>query len=345
MDDDLEKTLKLAQQHLARIPVILLGSGASIDLGIPGVSELAQHLQQDPRFDALTSPDDDHWGIVIGALTEDGLGIEAALDRVGFLSPTLRNMIAASIWECLTPSDLTAFTKIRDSRDRPPLTDLYGFLLRTTKSSLVVVTTNYDRLAEYAADVGTLPYSTGFSHGHLKKWTEMRDIQCSRIRIYKVHGSLDWFENANSEVLGLPLASDIPSAHVPLIVPPSQNKYEQTYSNPFHRILSLAEEDIRKASAFLCIGYGFNDHHIQESILNYCVEANVPIMIMSLDASNGRRILMERKVRHWIIFESAEGTSHTRVSTQDDPTGWIIHDRTLWKLGSLLPYVMGGSES
>ena len=84
MDDALlENALNRAQEHMARIPLILLGSGASVDFGIPGVKVLAQYLQQDQRFGGLGSPDDDNWGRVIGALTDDHLGIEAALDRVG----------------------------------------------------------------------------------------------------------------------------------------------------------------------------------------------------------------------------------------------------------------------
>ena len=210
---------------------------------------------------------------------------------------------------------------------------------------VVVVTTNYDRIAEYAAEVLAIPYFTGFSHGHLKKWNSRWRSTSKHIRIYKVHGSLDWFENALSVAVGLPLRSDIPAQHVPLIVPPSNNKYEQTYHNPFHTILYQAEDEIRKASAFFCIGYGFNDSHVQDVILNRCTEANIPIMIVSLDGSNARKIFIDRGVRRWTIFEAefeAEAPSHTRVRTESDPTGWIIQNQALWKLPNLMPYIIGG---
>lgn len=74
----------------------------------------------------------------------------------------------------------------------------------TDSQQAVVVTTNYDRLPDYAADGIEASSVTGFEGAYIKKLElPNSSITTKRVRarervveIWKVHGSLDWFTDA-----------------------------------------------------------------------------------------------------------------------------------------------------
>ena len=88
-----------------------------------------------------------------------------------------------------------------------------------------------------------------------------------QVNIWKVHGSLDWFETPNKENVYLPLSENIPQGHKPLIVTPGLSKYAETHKEPYRTIFTQADTEIQKANGFLCIGYGFNDEHVQPKLI------------------------------------------------------------------------------
>ena len=53
-------------------------------------------------------------------------------------------------------------------------------------------------------------------------------------------------------------------------------------SKPPHReLLSKVDECFTKAKGFLCIGYGFNDEHVQPVLLNKASKNGLPIIIVT----------------------------------------------------------------
>ena len=88
------------------------------------------------------------------------------------------------------------------------------------------------------------------------------------VDIWKVHGSLDWFQLDDGQVVSYPLSTKIPEEHIPLIVPPGKDKYSMTHNEPYRTIIASADDKFMKADSYLCIGYGSNDEHIQPKLIN-----------------------------------------------------------------------------
>ena len=123
---------------------------------------------------------------------------------------------------------------------------------------LRVFSLNYDLCVEESCDRENV--QTGFPE---REW-DWRSFEESsegprRLILYKLHGSLDWIID-NGKVRYLDSPSSIPSEKGALIFGTS---YKLQYVDPF---LFLAYElrrwTLDSARAIICVGYGFNDDHI-----------------------------------------------------------------------------------
>ena len=68
-------------------------------------------------------------------------------------------------------------------------------------------------------------------------------------------------------VISLPISVGLPVTFEPLIVTRGVSKYERTHDEPFRSAIQGADAALDAASSFLCVGYGFRDHHIQPKIV------------------------------------------------------------------------------
>ena len=161
-------------------------------------------------------------------------------------------------------------------------------VIAPTPNKAIVVTTNYDRLPEYAADFINATTVTGFEGTLIRKFELPNPVvKTRRIRarervvdIWKVHGSLDWFVNESNQVISFPLVKEIPGGFRPLIVPPGKDKYSSTHEEPYRTIISEADNAFVEAGAYLCVGYGFNDEHIQPKLLAQ-IKKGKPIVVLA----------------------------------------------------------------
>ena len=93
--------------------------------------------------------------------------LETALDEVR-LPEFLTALVVESTWDFLAPFDHQVFEKAIIDHDLFPLTKPFIHLFNSTQRDIQVVTTNYDRIAEYAADVGKLAHYPWFHYGHIR---------------------------------------------------------------------------------------------------------------------------------------------------------------------------------
>lgn len=254
--------LSILQGYLENSPLIVLGSGASMPYGLPSMGMLAEEIKKsdgvhsDPEYDALCT-------------AMDSLGLEGAIDSVALLPCTLSE-IRRIVWQTVNTCDLSYFDQNPTS---PPqaLVELLHKVLAPTPNKAVIVTTNYDRLAEYSADQTGATTVTGFEGCLIKKLelpNSQLKIRRTRARerivdIWKVHGSLDWFVVPDGTIAAFPLSRNIPNTLQPLIIPPGKEKYSATHDEPYRTVISEADNAFVQAGAYLCVGYGFNDEHIQ----------------------------------------------------------------------------------
>lgn len=218
---------------------------------------------------------------------------------------------------------------------------------------LGIITTNYDRLVELACEEANLDVDNGFDGSSFRraniytnkhKFTKTIEGTGGATRtkltdhavVLKPHGSLDWLERA-----GMPVswASDLPNAKR-LIIPPGGNKFRNGYRQPFDRHRESANKRIGGATAFLIIGYGFNDEHL-ETYLTPALRRGVPTVLMTRSLSeNARKVVQESS--NVIALEShrraeIEGTGYWAKGTMTFLPGMRI-----WDLGEFVREVLGG---
>lgn len=113
-----------------------------------------------------------------------------------------------------------------------------------TPNKATIVTTNYDRLSEYAADLINATSVTGFEGSLIKKLElPTANVRSKRIRdrervvdIWKVRGSVDWFIDEDNQGVAFPFTKEIPQGFKPPIVPPGKNKYSSIHEEPYRTI-------------------------------------------------------------------------------------------------------------
>lgn len=341
----IELAQAFAQNAISVAPVIILGSGASAAHGVPGMWPLAEHLAALALPTDWDSGENAEWVAFIGRLSA-GEDLETALQTV---RPTARQtqFIAMHTREFLLPYDEAVLQAVLANPRALPLSRLFKHLFDSTHPTIDVVTPNYDRIAEYAADIADLSTFTGFSHGHL----QLRARSDTRVYfgrqpartvcIWKVHGSLDWFKTPTHQTLGLRSGVTPPADFAPQLVTPGLDKYRLTQVEPFRTIMGCSDAAVERARAFLCVGYGFNDQHLQEKLVERCERDSVPMVLITKELTTAARdFLRGGRCRRFLAIEDAPAGA--RVYTPESPTGFDA-DLPLWRLDAFLDFTLGAA--
>lgn len=332
-----EKIATLCQKCSQGNPVVVLGSGASIPHGIKGMTDLSQWLIQ------TVVPDDGEetsaWALVKAAL-QRGNHLEQALED-NSLPTSLVSKVVRRTWDSIAADDYALFTSSIRGEVTFALGKLFAGLFQSTARNIDVITTNYDRVVEYAADTEGYIHRNGFLPGYLRR-AEGADSLTFRqgnnrartVTVWKVHGSLDWFSNHTGEVLSLPLSSDLPDGLTPLIVTPGVSKYQRTHDEPFRTAIHGADRVLTSAGAIICLGYGFRDTHIHPKLVTRCRVHDVPILVAARRLTQEARnfINLNGGSRYVALEDHEEGTM---VYCSDSPDGYLIEGEKYWELSEL----------
>ena len=141
-------------------------------------------------------------------------------------------------------------------------------------------------------------WSTGFSTGHILKLEDSSialrsNSQKSRtIELWKVHGSIDSFYDGVRRVTSFPPSLNHDCNFEPTIVAPGRTKYENVYDEPFRSIVTGADRALVPARAFFCVGFGFNDKHIQPKLVDGITKMGKPIVVLAKKLSPQARTLL-----------------------------------------------------
>lgn len=331
-----------AQACIAETPVVILGSGASIAAGIPGMAQLREHLLAQPDPVGLSSSEQKTWTAFKTELSSTDL--EAALQKIN-LPDELDDRVVEATWTYLQPYDIQAFDELLSMKTPYPLTTLFQHLLRTTTPAIDVVTPNYDRIAEYAAELGEIYHETGFSYGHLRRRlgdvrqsVQLSGQNCPRVNIHKVHGSFEWFRDQEGIIRALPISHPIPKEWKPVIVTPGLRKYERTYDEPFVSIKTASDRAFSNASAFFCSGFGFNDNHIQTKIKERCRSRQVPLVLITHKVTaSAKAFITGSYCSQYLAVEQEAGGC--RIYCPEFPDGESIDGPEYWQLEHFLKLI------
>lgn len=323
----------------------VVGSGLSCAEGLPGMGELADHLQNVLK-DGLTTIDADLWSR-LGPLVSSK-GLEAALHELA-PTQTLETTIVARTAELIASREKDIIAEVFAKKKTLRLTRLLPHLIKP-QTGLPIVTTNYDRLVEIAAEEAGLGVDTMFvgqfagtlneKESRLSFCREVtlrgKEVQWRyrpRVNVFKPHGSLDWYHRDGKPVR---YNGDLPSPR--LIITPGLNKFRNGYESPFDRHRERANSAIDRASRFLIIGYGFNDDHL-ETHLTPRIFSGIPTLLLTYELSPNARVIVNGCANviaiQRAIVEGGEGSSVFVNKTE-----FHFPNLSLWELNTFISEVL-----
>lgn len=343
----------LILQEINRLhPLLLVGTGLSVSMGIPGMAKLADWLSE--RIPVRLSG--------MQELLREWYESEKAIRTYGLEQGLAEKPVSDSLLEiivdetyCLVAShDQVLRRKLVQSQSSVefPFADLLRHLFRSlspNQPTLDVVTPNYDLIVEYACDLIGAECITGFSGTTIQTFrpdllTQDRYIlpplpkplpqKIPRIRLLKPHGSLHWWQQAERTIQ----FHDNPElSHTHAMITPGTTKYLRSLTQPVlnhHR--ELANERMRRANAFIIIGYGFNDDHLQTVL--YDRMRQVPGVIATYELSEKARVFLERSPRTLALEAVPGNDKFTRWYYGNAVGVWEI---PVWELNAYVKYVIG----
>ncbi|MCT7905188.1 Uncharacterised protein [Candidatus Ornithobacterium hominis] len=334
---DFDTLLKQLQDWTNKVPLIILGSGASVPFGLPSMWKLGEYLKNTLHFD---NDIDNAQLEAFKKSLEDSNDLEKALLGIQLNDKVLRAVIEAT-WRLIAEADLQAYEQFVLNGKEVPLVILMKHLLSTTNRKLSIVTTNYDRIAEYSASTAEAFICTGYAQNYIGHFSDKIHTNAlaningysGQVNIWKVHGSLDWFETPSKENIHLPLRKDIPQDYKPLIVTPGLSKYAETHNEPYRTIFAQADTEIQNANGYLCIGYGFNDVHVQPKLIQQI--KTKPIIVITKELTpKTKETIIEGGCKNYILIEECNDKDTKIYSSSQGEH--IIENVSYWNLAEYL---------
>jgi len=153
------------------------------------------------------------------------------------------------------------------------------------KTPIEIFTTNYDLLMEQALDGLEIPYFDGFV-GSRRPFFDLKAVEDNLIplhwsRLWKIHGSINWYSESYQNRTKVYRSSEIKDEASRLIYP-SHLKYDESRKMPYIALIDQLNRFIREKSSFLILsGYSFRDNHLNGTIVN-ALKANPTAMVLGL---------------------------------------------------------------
>ena len=104
---------------------------------------------------------------------------------------------------------------------------------------------------------------------------------------------------------------------------------------PFRSVINGADDALMSASAYLCIGFGFNDEHIQPKLMERWKSGKALLVILTKELSeSAKSMLTNAGGREFLALE--ESSTGTRMWSHQVSDGRILQDANLWCLSDFL---------
>ncbi|MEE4251664.1 MAG: SIR2 family protein [Alcanivoracaceae bacterium] len=159
---------------------------------------------------------------------------------------------------------------------------------------LKIFTTNYDLAFETAASNAGMIVIDGFEFSNPSRfnpaWFHYDIVNRSQasekggaylpniVHLYKIHGSVDWVRSAQGVQKRSALSAEDGES---VFIYPSSSKYQNSYDSPYLDMMAAFLDALQKPkTALLCVGFGFNDKHINNAI-TMALRTNPELMVMA----------------------------------------------------------------
>lgn len=342
-------------------PFVFFGTGMScaLDLGF-GMPALKDALIERMRRQALNDVQSEEWSAVVECL-QNGGNLEGALDSVS--NHELFKTVTAITGEFVVNLDRQFAYAIAQGITEWPAINLLNRLLATLPDSdpvLHVLTPNYDMLFEYSCDYSSTPYTNGLFGGIERRqdWDAIdralrspyKARQGNRIktfyrhrkhiRLYKVHGSLNYFLHRDAVIENNAWMWNPPDFAERVMITPGLSKY-QALQRYRRELLQFADDAVDGATHFLFLGYGFNDSHLEEYIKRKLVTQSSQGLIVTRDCNPRIELLLEEADNLWLICKEENGDG-SRIFNRRH-SGWLsLPNQKLWDVRDFTTRIFGG---
>ena len=261
--------------------IFILGAGASIPCGVPGMKEMhdlfMDSLRDTPKYrDIVLSIKETDSRI-------DQLGIEFLLEKFHILSLISSESNPDMIRTLFNIEEQRShlfplFKELKDHIidflfqccscfDEEEVKKFYGSFLRIREAveeeTIHIFSLNYDTCVECACNIEQINCSQGFNN----KNTEWKGDFNGKVNLYKLHGSISW-RGHNLQMIHMPVPTLGKAVVVGkkeyemVVLYPMITKY-RPYIYPFSDLIHIFEDKLNKAQVCTIIGYSLRDHHIK----------------------------------------------------------------------------------
>lgn len=324
-----------------------------------GMPALRDELVEKMQERTLTATQASEWQSVVSAL-EQGGDLESSLNAVS--DHNLLRIVTEITGAFVSCLDRRFAYSIAQGSTEWPASRLLSRLIETLPESdgvLHVLTPNYDLLFEYACDFSGLPYTNGLFGGIERKedWTAVERAllepckirQGNKIktvyrpkkhaRLYKVHGSLNYFLHRNAIVENNAWMWNPPEFAERVMITPGLSKY-QALQRYRRELLQYADGAVDSATHFLFLGYGFNDSHLEEYVKRKLVTQSSPGLIVTRDCNPRIESLLDQSENLW-LFCKLDGEDGTKIFNKRY-SGWLeLKGQSLWDVRDFTDRIFG----
>ena len=345
MDIDMDNLKKNIQSFFDQGTVTIVGSGLSCAEGISGMKALSEKLMEDVPS-KLSNKDRECWRNIEETLN-NGTDLESTLQQ-NKATNNIEKAIIESAYELISSEDISIFKEIIE-KSRTLRFSEYLSCFNVDLYNLVVITTNYDLLIEYACEIKGLEYSDSYYGKIISKYSPenaekemLKGIKRgkkpmnhykSHIKIYKPHGSINWkLINGNLNKI------NHVNCGTPCIITPGSNKYEKGYEEPFDYHIGKMGQEIDNAKRLIFIGYGFNDNHL-ETHLNKPENISKPKLIVTRTLYGNAKKIVDNSPNTIAIEEMKINDKSCGTRIYFEKQIYEIKDKKIWDIAELIKEV------
>ncbi len=319
----------IKQRNLStnNMPKLILGTGLSMTYGVPGMTELAKHLEE--KIDKSSNKQLKRiWKKRVNSIFTNGL--EAGLANLAESESILVNKIKNYTAEFILDSEEKLHKEIYDKNTG--FCKLLEYLKRTVsvnKGLIDIMTPNYDRIIEIVCDKLNIGVITGFKGNLFAKFDKNLLKQpkilynCKNqlwIRLFKPHGSINWIHESGNEYLSNDYNLLRQRIDAIDIVAPGSFKYKEGLINNTFRCMREEFNEVLNSEnnySLFIYGYGFNDDHFDTALF---------------DSFQKNVLILSKCVKPEIIDKAFERKNIT-IFYQENQTEYMIYKSQKFEIG------------
>lgn len=345
MDIDMDNLKKNIQNFFDQGTVTIVGSGLSCAEGISGMKALSEKLMEDVP-NKLRNEDMECWRNIEETLN-NGTDLESTLQQ-NKATNNIERAIIESAYELISSEDISIFKEIIEKSRKLRFSE-YLSCFNVDLYNLVVITTNYDLLIEYACEIKGLVYSDSYYGKIISKYSPenaekemLKGIKKGKkpmnhykphIKIYKPHGSINW-KLINGKLNKI----NHVNCGIPCIITPGSNKYEKGYEEPFDYHIGKMGQEIDNAKRLIFIGYGFNDNHL-ETHLSKLENISKPKLIVTRTLYGNAKKIVDNSPNTIAIEEMKINDKSCGTRIYFKKHIYEIKDKKIWDIAELIKEV------